>query len=202
MIARAQWSFLHSIKHTHTRTTRTHNQLVTQWLLSADISQWSSVYGHAPFASRQQNNNLHPASEQNTSQLKLVTASPLLFWFVLRSSRRKKIKVYLPRYGHFFKFISLFTKGSFSLGGHCDEDGPSRMEHWFPAIIGCRLLSTLPRFGLHSNHPWALTPLNRWTMLTPFDFVYFLIWFVYLFAYTFQRLKSRTLEAQSLRCTE
>lgn len=57
----------------------------------------------------------------------------LHFYFFLLQKQREEDK----------SLSSSLLKIGFSLEAHCDTDGPSRMENWFPAIISCRLLSTL-----------------------------------------------------------
>lgn len=67
---------------------------------------------------------------------------PFLFCFSLKQQKDNNKSV-----------SPLVAEGRFSLGGHCEDEGPSGMENWFPAIIYCRLLSALHHFSLHSNHP-------------------------------------------------
>ena len=67
------------------------------------------------------------------------------------------------------------------------------MENWFPAIISRRLLSTLRTTLAHTPiipELWLLLWTDA-TVFTRFDFVYFFIRCVYVFAYAFLRLKSK-----------
>lgn len=93
--------------------------------------------------------------------------------------------LWLRSKGKKIKFILLTAEDRFALGGHCDKDRPSRMENWFPAIISCRLLSTLGTTLAYTPIIPALTaPLNTWTPFNPFWFCLFSSYVVFIFLHT------------------